>query len=349
MYDILIFVKNISKILIVLNIIKNGLEAITSRYDQDTHSFKGYKFYLSTIESQILKAGHDNLKCFYLKSTSNINNIKLIVEQYFFVSNDSVYILTIGANDSTYLRSTEAKQLLESFRIYEYYQIDAMTVIPIVGIICAILFIIVFILSKRKKNTSNTDNYKRINKDKKQVLNSLDFDEYNVGYSGNTENINDTNSNELKEPITNAKVKEDKKINTKKEYLLPMRWYNFYGFVKLPIGIAILISSLCMYCNILFEYNFFVGIFIVLISVIQLIYMIYLINIMSSKKKNGFNYITGWLGIETLMISLITTLNTNNFNMLVLLMSICLYTLIWFLPNYTYFKKREYIFEMEDK
>lgn len=346
MYDILIFAKNISKILIVLNIIKNGLEAITSRYNQDTHSFKGYKFYLSTIESQILKAGHDNLKCFYLKSTSNINNIKLIVEQYFFVSNDSVYILTIGANDSTYLRSTEAKQLLESFRIYEYYQIDAMTVISIVGIICAILFIIVFILSKRKKNTNGIDNYKKINKDKKQEFNSLDFDEYNVGYSGNIENINDINLNKSNNFTTNTREKE---ANSKKEYLLPMRWYNFYGFIKLPIEIAILISSFCMYCNILFDYNFFVGILIMLISIIQLIYMIYLINVMSSKKKNGLNYITGWLCIETLMISLYTTLNTNNFNMLVFLISICLYTLIWFLPNYTYFKKREYIFEMEDK
>lgn len=325
---------------------KKNLDLAVDSLNYDKFVKNGYQMKFSVIDSKIAKFGEENYKGFYIRTKINTDIISIYADYYAVPVGNKVYSLMIYADSVDYLETTEVENIVDSWKIHRYNYYTVEKILPLMAILIIIVLAVIFILSKRKKNTNGIDNYKKINKDKKQEFNSLDFDEYNVGYSGNIENINDINLNESNNFTTNTREKE---ANSKKEYLLPMRWYNFYGFIKLPIEIAILISSLCMYCNILFDYNFFVGILIMLISIIQLIYMIYLINVMSSKKKNGLNYITGWLCVETLMVSLYTTLNTNNFNMLVFLMSICLYTLIWFLPNYTYFKKREYIFEMEDK
>lgn len=325
---------------------KKNLELIVDSLNHGKFMENGYQISFSVIDSKIAKFGEGNYKGFYIRTKINTDIISVYADYYAIPTDNKLCSLIIYSDSIDYLETTEVEDIVSSWKIHRYNYYTVEKILPIIAIFVIIILAVIFILSKRKKNINSIDNYKG---DKKQELNSLDFDEYNVGYSGNIENVTNTNSNELKTPTTNDREQKDKKINTKKEYLLPMRWYNFYGFIKLPIEIAILISSLCMYCSILFEYNFFVGIFIVFISIIQLIYMIYLINIMSSKKKNGLNYITGWLCIETLMISLITTLDRNDFNVLILLMSICLYTLIWFLPNYTYFKKREYIFETEGK
>ena len=319
---------------------QDNLNRLTSLIKESYQEYYGITS--NIIDSQVVKFSDNKYKGFYLRSSVTISGNTFFADQYIVVSGNYVYSLTIMTLNSTnYLNSEEAKSIVNSFTINNFEPIDNsiafVEVLHVLSVIILCILVIVFVIKI-------IDNKKHSQKEE------INFDEYNVGNSGHIENTVNTNSNELKSSTINDKEqREDKKINTKKEYLLPMRWYNFYGFIRLPIGIAILIINLCMNFNMLFEYNFLTGILILFITIIQLIYMIYLINIMSSKKKNGLNYITGWLCIETLMISSITILDRNDFNVLILLMSICLYTLIWFLPNYTYFKKREYIFETEDK
>ena len=132
---------------------KKGLDAIISRYNYNTYAIRGYKIQLSIVDSNVGRSGKKNYKCFYLRSTSALRDIPLVLDQYLYIFDNEIYILTIGANDTTYLRSTEAKNIIDSFEIYNYNTATIVNVLlPVVGIIVVIIFTIFFILSQRRKN-----------------------------------------------------------------------------------------------------------------------------------------------------------------------------------------------------
>lgn len=128
---------------------------------------------------------------------------------------------------------------------------------------------------------------------------------------------------------------------------LPMRWYKFYNYVRLPLGIAFGIYDLLLVLS-WFSLSPTIGIIGIIICLFQIIYLSYLLNIMNKKLKNGFTYIVIWLIIETFFMGLNITLNAPVIDMPTFFFSIIVGILVWFWPNYVYFNKRKYVFT-EDK
>lgn len=123
-----------------------------------------------------------------------------------------------------------------------------------------------------------------------------------------------------------------------------MNWYNFYGFIKLPIGIAFGIIDLIIILSMMSQ-NILMGLISIFIDIVQIGYMIFLINVMSNKPKDGFSYIFAWLIVETLVMGIKTTLQSPSPITQTFIISTLIATIIWFLPNYVYFNKRRKIFE----
>lgn len=128
---------------------------------------------------------------------------------------------------------------------------------------------------------------------------------------------------------------------------LPMRWYKFYNYVRLPLGIALGIYDLLLVLS-WFSLSPSIVIIAIIIDLIQIVYMFYLINIMKNKTKDGFTYIIIWLLIETFAIGLKTTVDAYIPDIYTFVFATCVGTLVWFWPNFVYFNKRKYIFT-EDK
>lgn len=146
----------------------------------------GHNVHFSATDSDITTFGKDKYKCFFIESILTIKNIPFWVNQYLVISGNYAYTLTIMSSDADYLKSSEVKNIVNSFEIYDFRPVDdAMYYFrKIISVIsCVVVFVLIIILlikivdSKRKKYKNNP----------------INFDEYNVGNSSvklDTDNSN---------------------------------------------------------------------------------------------------------------------------------------------------------------
>ena len=139
----------------------------------------------------------------------------------------------------------------------------------------------------------------------------------------------------------NQELSRDNTTDQEDSKAIPMLWYNFFTYVRLPLGIIISIFSLFLYNYSLFVYNkIALGFFF--ISIAMIIFYCTTLYMLHTKNKDSMIYIVIQLILECISVSI----NSINYSYNILYGIICfvLVFAIWFIPNYIYFKKRKNIF-----
>lgn len=130
------------------------------------------------------------------------------------------------------------------------------------------------------------------------------------------------------------------KVVSEKNNILPMNWYNFFTYFRLPLGIVLNTYTLFTYNYSSFVYNKIeLGIFFINIALIILLVLSFYM--LHKRMKNTMTCIIILLLVECL--SIIGNC-INSFNVLTYIVITFITFVIWFIPNYIYFKKREDIF-----
>lgn len=118
---------------------------------------------------------------------------------------------------------------------------------------------------------------------------------------------------------------------------LPLRWFKFYTYVRIPIAIFVAISLIVS-----IETNPR-GLFEIYLMEAMLILMViyYAILFYALHKRLSLGWMLNWVAIVS--DTLIAPIGHAKF-LGAYLVAVILMSLVWFLPNYIYFKKRRYFF-----
>lgn len=128
---------------------------------------------------------------------------------------------------------------------------------------------------------------------------------------------------------------------------LPMNWWKFWQYCRLPVGLILSIISLYSYTEITMTP---VMLFVLMINVLLIVLLVLTLYALIAKKMMGY-----YLLIITLFLSTLCNTFMNTFSnakdssditepCIVFLVSFGILCIIWILPNYIYFKKRRNLF-----
>ena len=118
---------------------------------------------------------------------------------------------------------------------------------------------------------------------------------------------------------------------------IPIRWLDFYTYGKIPFVVLILIIS---FINILVNYskvnNPLLYLFLIIFEII-----IAIVLFIGLHKRRLWGWKFNWFALffEVLTITIPIANNVNEY-----LIIVCVFLVIWFLPNFIYFKKRKMLF-----
>lgn len=139
----------------------------------------------------------------------------------------------------------------------------------------------------------------------------------------------------------NREMIQDSNVYQENIETLPINWYKFFTYFRLPIGIALGIFSLASYNYSSFVYNkialgnFLINIAIIIFAGIAL-YMLH------TKNKESMVFVVIQLIVECISICTNSVYYSNN--ILSSIISLIFIVIIWFIPNYIYFNKRRKLF-----
>lgn len=287
-------------------------------------------------------------------------NVSKADERYVFITNNSAKYHYAGCD---YMTSRPQKVSLSYARANGYgpcqhcrpympaeIEDDYTWLVITFAVVLSIIFlgIIMYFYSKNKKgklyNKVNNkvkyikQKFKRTSK-KNQPSNYQNA-HIKIGYSPSIDvlKVNTIHQDNQNKEHNRKEYKEKNEANNgennQKNKGLPMKWYKFWNYVKLPSFIII---------NWL---NFFASIDVSMNAFTLLTFSLYIWYVMSSmynKRKNCFTHIKMILVFETIAWSIAITDNINPDFFLNLFIFIIL-LVVWFLPNYVYFNKRKDIF-----
>lgn len=176
----------------------------------------------------------------------------------------------------------------------------------------------------------------------------LETDKFCVN-CGNAIEVNTAQTTETKTTINNKQGPLSEKSNP-----LPMNWWNFWKYIRFPLGIILTAVNIVTYLPEL-EVNS-ITIFALLIDISMLVFMFVTYYHFLEQNKIGYKLINAWLIVELTFNTINTALNSMSSYTTVTLMdfagSFVLAFLIlgsaWTLPNYIYFKKRKNCFCEEE-
>lgn len=178
---------------------QENLEALESDVNNQGFYVNGYYCNFFVIDTDITTFGKSNYKCFYLHSITTISNLSFFADQYFVVSGDYGYLLTVISNDSDYLESSEAKNIVKSFNIKNFKPVDG-TMLLLNNVLIAVastvvltliaILIMKFIDSRRKRYDNEPINLDEYNIGNPQI----EFYDDNFKSIETNENYQDTNS-----------------------------------------------------------------------------------------------------------------------------------------------------------
>lgn len=124
---------------------------------------------------------------------------------------------------------------------------------------------------------------------------------------------------------------------------LPLRWFKFYTYVRIPasilfaIGLIVFIET-SQTIGLIENRMFFVEASLILM-IIFLVFLFYALH-----KRLSVGWTLNWVAIVS--DTLIAPISRVNF-LGAYLVAVILMSLVWFLPNYIYFKKRRHYFNKE--
>lgn len=150
--------------------------------------------------------------------------------------------------------------------------------------------------------------------------------------------------------LTNINSKQEQ--SSVKNNNLPMNWWNFWKYVRFPLGIFLSVINIVAYLpelevNLITIFAFFIDIAIVAIMCVTY-YHFYMHN------KIGYKFLLAYLIIELIcncIDSASTYLENYKFTSLVdfaipFALAFFVYGIVWVVPNYIYFKKRKNCFSV---
>lgn len=62
----------------------------------------------------------NNYKCFHIIANFSVANTSRYIEQYYIISGNNIFTISIATNDKNNLESNETKTMIDSFKIYNY-------------------------------------------------------------------------------------------------------------------------------------------------------------------------------------------------------------------------------------
>lgn len=141
---------------------------------------------------------------------------------------------------------------------------------------------------------------------------------------------------------------DNEKLETKE---LSMFWWNFWQYIRFPIGLIFSFLNICQYLTYNFDTDLF---FFFILDVSIILLMAFSFYTFTKRKKVGYTFFNIFLFVESIYNSAITTfknlMQNNNINldfvgfMLEFIIVLIIWGIIWVLPNYIYFKKRKNYF-----
>lgn len=159
--------------------------------------------------------------------------------------------------------------------------------------------------------------------------------------------------------VNNVKITETIKNNKQeqssvKNSTLPMNWWNFWKYVRFPLGFILTASNIVAYLPEL-EVNS-ITIFALLIDISMVVFMLITYYHFLEQNKIGYKLINAWLIVELTFNTINTAINSMSSYTTVTLMDFAgsfvlaflILGLVWTLPNYIYFKKRKSCFFTEE-
>ena len=175
----------------------------------------------------------------------------------------------------------------------------------------------------------------------KEVLESHNFCA-NCGYS--IDNIIE----QSKRTVSNI----EKNHSTHCSEKIPMNWWNFWQYIRFPIGIILTAINIVDYLPTLDINMINILAFLIDLSIFVFMFITYYHFLM--KNKIGYKFLNAWLVIELITNVLTATTNsfTDNYEGATLMdfaipfvLTTCIVGIVWTLPNYIYFKNRKYSFD----
>ena len=158
------------------------------------------------------------------------------------------------------------------------------------------------------------------------------------------------NNKEEIESINVPNMSSTNQSNTNINANLPMRWWNFWKYVRFPLGLIFSLFRLSTYKYT--SFNFYVLAFVIT-DIIMLLFAIYTYDLFMHKKKKGYLIFILFMFVESIYSCGFSTLNTALSNTTILeswefilsfILVLIIWGIIWILPNYIYFKKRKECF-----
>ena len=170
----------------------------------------------------------------------------------------------------------------------------------------------------------------------------LETDKFCVN-CGNALELNNAKTTET--IINNKREQSSVKNNT-----LPMNWWNFWKYVRFPLGIILSAVNIAAYLPEL-EVNP-ITIFALLIDISVVVFMFITYYHFLEQNSIGYKLINTWLIVELTLNTLNTATNSISKSTTVTLMDFAgsfalaflILGLVWTLPNYIYFRKRKSCF-----
>ena len=142
----------------------------------------------------------------------------------------------------------------------------------------------------------------------------------------------------------NSVIKEEICVENKN---LPLAWYKFYRYFRLPLSIILSIGGFfSMFNNGLDNWNelaYIFAIILILFTTLQILTVVYF------DHKVGYNLNTVLIFAESILasvncvIGISTELNSIE-TIVYMLMLLIIINIVWSLPNIIYFKNRKYLF-----
>lgn len=145
------------------------------------------------------------------------------------------------------------------------------------------------------------------------------------------------------ENLSNPKIKEEEKNCVQSEIVkdLPMTWYNFFLYFRIPVAIIGYIASLFIYNFSSFVYDKIeFGMFLITLGLIILFFILFYM--MKYKKKNTMKILTAELVLEGISIA-VPSMTNSNYELFSEILFVIV-AVVWFILNYIYFNKRKHIF-----
>lgn len=129
---------------------------------------------------------------------------------------------------------------------------------------------------------------------------------------------------------------------------LPLNWYKFYRYFRLPVSIIFgILSCIGLFSN---DMDFWPEATFIFAIIFILLILFYIIVLLLFDYKIGYLLNNILIIIEIVLYSINCTLgiqnslNTVNNVLIYMLTYILIFGVIWGIPNYIYFKKRKYLF-----